>query len=112
MDVFTKYFRRLLTGTAPQIFSGKSNAELSGDYQLLKNDMDKLSTDPVQAYRIAESIDTSEGDLFRDFDLSQFMNHFGLSPVAKTSLCLALKSASKPDLKAKGAWLPFIDWPQ
>jgi len=103
MDVYTKYFRRLLQGNAAQVFPGSSrNSDSSGSYPLLVAEVQKITQDPQQAQRIAESIDTPEGDLFRDFDLSTFMEHFKLDPLAKTTLALACKGASKPDLRTKG----------
>jgi CCR4-NOT transcription complex subunit 1 len=103
MEVFSKYFRRLLTGNAPQIFPGANKAvENTGNYPLLMQEMQKVSQDLDQAQKIAETIDSSEGDVFRDFDLSTFLDHFKLDPLAKVSLVLAFKTASKSDLRAKG----------
>ncbi|KAH7041928.1 CCR4-Not complex component, Not1-domain-containing protein [Macrophomina phaseolina] len=102
MEVFSKYFRRLLQSNAPQIFPGSAKSgDNSGSYGLLVEEMHKITRDPQQAYKIAESIDTTEGDLFRDFDLSTFMEHFKLDPVAKTTLALACKTTSKTDLRTK-----------
>ena len=103
MEVFSKYFRRLLQTNVTQIFpaAGRS-ADPSATYQLLLVEMQKITQDAQQAYKIAESIDTQEGDLFRDFDLSTFMEHFKLDPLAKTILALAVKSAAKQDLRTKG----------
>lgn len=103
MEVFSKYFRRLLVGNLPHIFSGiNRNVENPGNYQLLVQEMEKITQDPEQAPKIAEIIDTSEGDIFRDFDLSTFMDHFRLDPLAKTLLASAFLHVSKPDLKTKG----------
>lgn len=103
MEVFAKYFRRLLVGNAPQIFTGIGrNVENPGNYQLLVQEMQKITQDPEQAQKIAETIDTSEGDSLRDFDLSTFMDHFKLDPLSKTLLALAFKQASKADLRTKG----------
>lgn len=103
MEVYTKFFRRLLQSNASQIFPGFGrSSESSGSYNLLVGEVQKLTQDPDQAYKIAESIDTSENDVFRDFDLSRFMDHFHLDPLAKTALALACKKASKPDLRNKG----------
>lgn len=103
MEVFSKYFRRLLVGNSPQIFPGiNRNVENPGNYQLLVQEMEKITQDPEQAPKIAEIIDTSEGDIFRDFDLSTFMEHFRLDPIAKTLLASAFLHVSKPDLKTKG----------
>ncbi|KAE8150549.1 CCR4-Not complex component, Not1-domain-containing protein [Aspergillus avenaceus] len=102
MEVFSKYFRRLLIGNAPQIFPGvNKSVENAGNYPLLVKEMQKVSQDIEQAQKIAETVDTSEGDIFRDFDLSTFLDHFKLDPVAKVSLALAFKMANKSDLRAK-----------
>lgn len=103
MDVFSKYFRRLLSGNAPQIFPGLSKVvDNSGNYSLLVQEMQKVSQDPEQAHKIADTLDMSEGDIFRDFDLSTFLGHFRLDPISKVALALALKNAAKPDLRSKG----------
>ena len=103
MEVFSKYFRRLLTGNAPQIFPGLNRSvENAGNYPLLVQEMQKVSQDIEQAQKIAESVDTSEGDIFRDFDLSTFLDHFKLDPLVKVALALAFKTATKSDLRAKG----------
>lgn len=119
MEVFSKYFRRLLVGNSPQIFPGTNrNVENPSNYHLLVQEMEKITQDPEQAPKIAEIIDTSEGDIFRDFELATFMNHFGLDPLAKTLLASAFTHVSKTDLKAKGISLsphlptPCTDSPQ
>ena len=103
MEVYSKYLRRLLVGNSPTIFPGVNrNVENPSNYQLLVQEMEKVTQDPEQAPRIAEIIDTSEGDIFRDFDLSTFLNHFDLDPLAKTLLASAFTHVSRPDLQAKG----------
>ncbi|KAJ5382650.1 CCR4-Not complex N.t1.c1 subunit domain of unknown function DUF3819 [Penicillium concentricum] len=102
MEVFSKYFRRLLTGNAPQIFPGvNKSVENAGNYPLLVQELQKVSSDMEQAQKIAETVDTSEGDIFRDFDLSTFLDHFRLDPIVKVALALAFKLTSKSDLRAK-----------
>ncbi|KAI9929149.1 hypothetical protein MW887_001553 [Aspergillus wentii] len=102
MEVFSKYFRRLLTGNAPQIFPGvNKSVENAGNYPLLVQEMHKVFQDMDQSQKIAETVDTSEGDIFRDFDLSTFLDHFKLDPLAKVALALAFKMANKSDLRAK-----------
>ena len=103
MEVFAKYFRRLLVGNSPQIFPGiNRNVENPGNYQLLVQEMERITQNPEQGKKIAETIDTSEGDIFRDFDLITFMNHFKLDPVAKSLLASAFTQVTKVDLRAKG----------
>ncbi len=45
--------------------------------------MRKISHDVDQARKIAESIETGTEDIFRDFDLSSFMEHFKLDALEK-----------------------------
>ncbi|KAF2133367.1 Not1-domain-containing protein [Dothidotthia symphoricarpi CBS 119687] len=99
MEVFSKYFRRVLQNNAAHVFgSGGRNTDANGSYQILVGEMQKLRKEPEQADKIAESISSSEGDLFRDFDLSTFVSHFQLDPIAKTMLALACR---KTDLRVK-----------
>jgi CCR4-NOT transcription complex subunit 1 len=64
--------------------------------------MSKILKEPSQANNIAQALDSNDGDLFRDFDLSTFVEHFRLDPVAKVALVLACRGLSKPDLRSKG----------
>lgn len=57
-----------------------------------------------QASKIAESLDTSEGEVFKDFDLVRFLDHFDLNPVIQMSLLLACQYVMKQDLKLKGTF--------
>ena len=68
-----------------------------------------MTQDMDQAQKIAETVDMSEGDIFRDFDLSTFLDHFKLDPLAKVALALAFKMATKSDLRAKGKSL-IVTW--
>jgi CCR4-NOT transcription complex subunit 1 len=100
MEVFSKYFRRVLQNNAAQVFgTGARNADPNGSYQILATEMQKLRKDSEQADKIAESISSSEGDLFRDFDLSTLISHFKLDPIAKTMLALACR---RTELRQKG----------
>ncbi|KAL9004804.1 MAG: hypothetical protein Q9188_002395 [Gyalolechia gomerana] len=112
MEVFAKYFRRLLSGNSPQIFSGiNRNVENPGNYQLLVQEMEKITQEPAHASKIAEIIDTSEGDIYRDFDLATFIEHFKLDPLAKTLLASAFLHVSKTDLNTKAGALLSQNFP-
>jgi CCR4-NOT transcription complex subunit 1 len=103
MDVFTRYFARLVAANASQIFPGPNRPVANpGNYHLLDAEMRKLSRDFSQARKIAESIETGTEEIFRDFDLSTFMEHFQLDALEKTLLALAFKLGLRADLKAKG----------
>ena len=103
MEVFSKYFRRVLQNNAPQVFgAGGRNTDPNGSYQILVTEVQKLRKDPEQADKIAESISSSEGDLFRDFDLSSFVSHFQMDPLSRAMLTLACR---KTELRPKGELL-------
>lgn len=103
MEGFRSYFQRLVVGNAGQIFPNqKWQGVNSTTYHQLVAEVKKLSQDFEQSRRIAEAIETGTEDLFRDFDLSTFMEHFKLDAFEKTVLALAFKLGSKPDLKTKG----------
>lgn len=103
MEVFQKYFTRLVVGNAGQIFPSLNRPVANpSNYSILVNEVKKISQDVEQAGKIAESIETANEDIFRDFDLSSFMDHFKLDALEKTILALAFKKASRSDLKTKG----------
>ncbi len=103
MEKFILYFRRLVQGNSPQIFPGIARSvENAGNYPLLVQEMNKIALDPEQAQKIAWALDTTEGDVFRDFDLATFINHFKLSSYAKILLASALTRVNRQDLKSKG----------
>ncbi|KAF7188666.1 General negative regulator of transcription subunit 1 [Pseudocercospora fuligena] len=105
MELFTTYFRRLLQSNAGTIFAPAARAPTGGDaagnYQLLIEEMHKVIREPQQADKVAQSLDTSEGELYRDFDLNAFIDHFRLDPVAKIALVLPCRAVNKVDLRAK-----------
>lgn len=107
MEVFPRYFARLVAQNASTIFPGSGRpAQNSGDYSLLAAEIDKISHDLDQAGKIAESIETGTDNVFRNFDMSTFMEHFKLDALEKTILALAFKFGSDPNLKTKGMFLP------
>lgn len=106
MDVYPKFFTRLVASNAPQIFPGLNRpAANQGNYRVLVDEMQKISHDVDQAVKIAESIESGTEDIFRDFDLSTFMEHFKLDALEKTVLALAFKLGTRSDLKTKGSYL-------
>lgn len=102
MEVFSNTFRKVVRQHASRIFGSDTGSEPAQSYTYLEAEMLKIRQDPEQAKKIADALDTSEGEPFRDFDVSTFMERFKLDPVSKTMLALALKTTSKSDLKTKG----------
>ncbi|KAM0322329.1 hypothetical protein ACHAQA_009619 [Verticillium albo-atrum] len=112
MEVFSKYFTRLVAGNAGQIFPGLTRPVSNpGNYHLLVNEMRNIAHDVNQATKIAESIDSGTEDIFRDFDLSTFMEHFKLDALEKTILALAFKLGSRSDLKTKADAILSTNFP-
>ncbi|KAJ8130528.1 hypothetical protein O1611_g3100 [Lasiodiplodia mahajangana] len=112
MEVFSRYFTRLVAGNAAQIFPGLNRSTANpGNYSLLAGEMAKISHDLDQASKIAESIETANEDIFRDFDLSTFMEHFKLDALEKTILALAFKFGSRSDLKTKADAILSTNFP-
>ena len=109
MEVFPSYFRRLLVGNSPQIFPGKSrNVENPSNYPLLVEEIGKASQSFEQAKQVAEVVDSSDGDVFKDFDLQALLAHFKLDPVGKTIIASAFAQVGKSDLRAKGRPRPSL----
>jgi hypothetical protein len=103
MDVALYTLRKLIKQYASRIFNGNDNSpDAAGSWTVLSNEVEAIRTKPDQAKKIADVIDINDGEPFRDFDLSTFMERFRLDPVAKCMLALALRNASKSDLKTKG----------
>lgn len=115
MEVFTKYFARLVHSNAAQIFPGLTrpggNTANPGNYPILVSEMRKISHDIEQAEKIAESIATGTEDIFRDFDLSTFMEHFKLDALEKTILAVAFKLGNRSDLKTKADAILSTNFP-
>ncbi|GJD00910.1 CCR4-Not complex component [Colletotrichum higginsianum] len=108
MEVFTKYFARLVAVHAAHIFHGQPRAGANGNFHLLVTEMQKISHDVHQANKIAESIETGTEDIFRDFDMSTFMEAFKLDALEKTMLALAFKMGSRSDLKTKDQFIAVL----
>ncbi|KAI0969558.1 Not1-domain-containing protein [Xylaria arbuscula] len=112
MEVFSRYFTRLVAANAAQIFPGLNRSTANpGNYSLLVGEMNKISHDLDQASKIAESIETANEDIYRDFDLSTFMEHFKLDALEKTILALAFKFGSRSDLKTKADAILSTNFP-
>ena len=102
MELEAYSVRKLIKQHASRIFGNDNSSDPPGSFAALAHEVEAIRMDPDQAKRVAEAIDVNEGEPFRDFDLSTFMERFKLDPVAKCMLALALKNASKNDLKTKG----------
>ena len=101
MEVFETYFRRLVHNSWSLVFPtdprpGANNTE---SYQLLAQELNLLSTDPRQAEKAAQALDSCAAP---DFNYSAFINHFPLGPIEKTALLLASRTLARSDQRSKG----------
>lgn len=100
MEVFAQFFRRTVTLNAAAIFAGAKDFD-QGSYKLLRQELDKVSWDSEQAYKISEAIDTSKEDSFRDFDLVAFIQHFFVDALPQLILAIAFTRCARVDLRTK-----------
>lgn len=100
MEVFAQFFRRSVILNAAAIFSGAKDFD-QGSYKLLRQELDKVLWDPEQAYKISEAIDTSKEDLFRDFDLVTFLQHFFTDTLPQVVLAIAFTRCARSDLRTR-----------
>ncbi|EXJ87677.1 hypothetical protein A1O1_04601 [Capronia coronata CBS 617.96] len=100
MEVFAQFFRRTVILNAAAIFTGAKDLD-QGSYKLLRQELEKVLWDPEQAYKIAEAVDTSKEDLFRDFDLVTFLQHFFADGLPQVILAIAFTKCSRSDLRTK-----------
>ncbi|KAI9734335.1 MAG: hypothetical protein M1834_002441 [Cirrosporium novae-zelandiae] len=100
---YHKYIRRLISGNAPSIFLNMNkNPENPANYRLLEEIIEKLPGNWQTAQDLAETIYTStDTDIFKDFDLPTFADHFHLDPFSKIMLALETKMGPSEDLRTK-----------
>jgi CCR4-NOT transcription complex subunit 1 len=100
MEVFAQFFRRTVTLNSAAIFQGAKDFD-QGSYRLLREQLDKVPSDPQQPTKIAEAIDTSKEDSFRDFDLATFIQHFFSDTLTQAVLAVAFTKCARVDLQTK-----------
>ncbi|OCT49130.1 putative Ccr4-Not transcription complex subunit (NOT1) [Cladophialophora carrionii] len=101
MEVFSQFLRRAISLNNAAIFQGAKDHD-QGSYRLLHEQLDKVASDPEQPAKIAEAIDTSKEDSFRDFDLVAFIQHFFSSDtLPQVILAVAFTKCARVDLRTK-----------
>lgn len=107
MEVFHKFFRRLVTSHAHTIFSPISKQpDNPSSYRLLAQHVKEIANSPEDSKaKFADCITSSDNDPFRDFDLHVFMRHFDLDGLERTILALGFASSPRVDLSSKGKQL-------
>ena len=66
--------------------------------------MKLVSQDEEKSQKIAVALDNGSEELFRDFELSAFLDHFKLDALEQTLVALAVKEHCRSDLKMKGIY--------
>jgi CCR4-NOT transcription complex subunit 1 len=104
IETYIHFIRRLivhsqarLTATAPPSAAFDSSTSLP--FRLLIQETQRLARDPFLADRFREGVDTTEGDVFRHFDLVRFADRVGLRPLER--LVLASSILASPPVTRK-----------
>lgn len=103
--LFLKMLQRLIVNNASTIWGTARSAEPPGNYRLLADEIRKVTMDTTQAAKIVEAVDSGDSEVFRNFDLSTFLEHFKINALGKIVLASAFKRSSKLDLRTKGELL-------
>jgi len=104
MEVYHKFFRRLVASHSNTIFSPISKQpDNPSEYRLLIQHVKALANSPEEAkVKFADCIGSLDNQIFHDFDLSVFMRHFDLDGLERSILALGFESSAKPELQSKG----------
>lgn len=71
-------------------------------FRLLAQEVQRLARDPFLADRFRDGVDKGEGDAFRNFDLTRFVERVGLRPLEKVILASSFVAAqTKKDLASQ-----------
>lgn len=88
---------------ASHIFASSGrNSDPSGSYPILQGEMRKVRFDSKQTMAVADALNTTEGDIFRDLDVSTLLDHFKFDDLGKYAFAIYLRSSPKADLRVKG----------
>ncbi|KAL2315151.1 CCR4-Not complex subunit Not1 [Schizosaccharomyces pombe] len=103
--VYHHFLRRLIQGNSYRIFgTGKSSDGLA-TYKLLLDELKSLTKSWVMAKRFSDAISGSDSEVFEDFDIEAFLDHFQFSPLERTNLLIGLTTSVKPTLAKKASAL-------
>ncbi|WBW71015.1 CCR4-Not complex scaffold subunit 1 [Schizosaccharomyces osmophilus] len=103
--VYHHFLRRLVQGNSYRIFgTGKSSDGLA-TYKLLLDELKSLTKSWALARRFSDAISGSDSEVFEDFDIETFLNHFQFSPLERTNILIGLTTSIKPSLSKKASAL-------
>ncbi|TFK67891.1 Not1-domain-containing protein [Pluteus cervinus] len=99
IDTYLHFIRRLIVHSqarlpppVPPATSQAPNFDSSASltFRLLVQEVQRLARDPYLAERFRDGIDKGEGDIFRHFDLTRFVDRIGLRPLEKLVLASSI----------------------
>lgn len=98
IETYLHFIRRLILQSQPRLAPAAPPAAFDAStnltFRLLVQETQRLARDPFLADRFRDGIDKGEGDTFRSFDLSRFMDRVGLRPLEKLVLSAPFMSTS------------------
>ncbi|KAI0698481.1 Not1-domain-containing protein [Cytidiella melzeri] len=97
LDTYLHFIRRLIVHSNNKISSASSPASFDGSsnlpFKLLVQEVQRLARDPFLADRFRDGVDRGEGDVFRNFDFSRFVERLGLRPLERLVLASSFVAA-------------------
>lgn len=106
MDINGRALRKLINDNYTSIVSPSGGSPRGNDFRILVDMVKSIANSPDNSKeRFAEAItpDAPEpSKIFKDFDLSAFLNGLGLDPLERAVLALGFKDHPKEDLRVKG----------
>ncbi|KAK9455889.1 Not1-domain-containing protein, partial [Dipodascopsis uninucleata] len=113
-EVFEKYFRRLITISAPSIFQAPTRPpENPLLRRLLAEELSILANDPSVSFKFSNSISSfpesanTSTEILRDFNIQLFFDSFQLNLFQRFVLSISLLQSTNKDLKVQA--IEFIN---
>lgn len=109
MEINQKVMRKIIMNNYSYIMSSSSSRSFenspSTSHRMLGEQIKELASLPQDVKEKFVDVITPvapDGEVFRDFDVPTFLNHFGLDALQKCVLAVGFKSNLRADLRNKG----------
>ncbi|KAK7693144.1 hypothetical protein QCA50_002710 [Cerrena zonata] len=115
LETYLHFIRRLIVQTNSRIPTNGANASFDAStaltFRLLVQEIQRLARDPFLADRFRDGVDKGEGDAFRNFDLTRFVDRVGLRPLERLILASSIVAAqTKKELASQAVNLIHADF--
>lgn len=115
LETYFHFIRRLMIQTNGRLATNGAStpydASTNLPARLLAQEIQRLARDPFLADRFRDGVDKAEGDIFRNFDLTRFVERMGLRPIEKVILASSIVAAqTKKELASQAVNLIRADF--